>query len=157
MIIYPLEFKLSIINNISFNLVAILVYYPELGLEVPTSEQLQLRRNINMFKVAEKEISNTGGYARFGVSAPLPVLINGDYKLNISSRFPAVGGATAAFNPATHIVYTRGADLINATPLNGNNIGSTVGTVVLVETLNNAPYIINTGVFLNHTTSINII
>lgn len=153
MIIYSLPYKLDLINHTTFNLVAILINYPEIGLSLPSSSQLELIRNLTMTTVAQKELTNAGGYKRHIVIPTSPVITEDTYSVTATSAFTAT---TSDFDLATHIVYTRGADLTDANNSNGNNIGSNLGTVILVESIEEAPYRIVSGVTFNHSTVISL-
>lgn len=154
MIIYSLPYKLDLINHTTFNMVAILINYPELGLSLPSASQLTLIRNLTMTAVAQRELTNTGGYKRHIVIPTVPAITDDTYSVEVSSAFTATA---VDFDLATHIVYTRGADLTGADESNGNNIGSDIGTVVLVEPIEEAPYTIAAGVTFNHNTTLSIL
>lgn len=154
MIIYSLPYKLDLINHTTFNMVAILINYPELGLSLPSPSQLTLIRTLTMTAVAQRELTNTGGYKRHIVMPTAPAITDDTYSVGVSSAFTAT---TVNFDLATHIVYTRGANLAGANNSNGNNIGSNIGTVVLVEPIEAAPYRVVAGVTFNHSTVLSIL
>lgn len=154
MIIYSLPYKLDLINHTTFNMVAILINYPELGLSLPSSSQLTLIRGLTMTTVAQKELTNAGGYKRHIVLPTAPVITNDTYSVTVTSAFTAT---TTNFGVATHIVYTRAANLSGANNSNGNNIGSNIGTVVLVESIEAAPYRVVAGVTFNHRAVLSIL
>lgn len=154
MIVYSLPYKLDLINHTTFNMVAILINYPELGLSLPSSSQLTLIRNLTMTSVAQRELTNAGGYKRHIVSPTAPAITNDTYSVTVTSAFTAT---TTNFNSATHIVYVRGANLTGANSSNGNNIGSNIGTVILVEPIEAAPYTVVAGVTFNHSAVLSIL
>ena len=140
---YTTEIRRSIIDTyLSFNLVAILINRPSLGLtDTPTNTEMNERRNLTMAQVIASEIGSTSlkGYKRQIITVNPGATVAGTTlsQNSIVVTFQAAPGTS--LDPFTHIVYVRGANLTLATDLNGNNRGNVSGTVVLVEPIQFAP------------------
>lgn len=125
-----------ITNTIGYNLVALLINRPTLGItNSPTNDQLLLRENLTMATAVDQEVSSTG-YQRYiaTVDSEDIVYSNGQATVNVTATFTAP--TNSSIGPFTHIVWTRGANLIGATSANGNNRGNTNGTIWKVELVN---------------------
>lgn len=138
------------------NLIVALINAPTLGItDTPSAQQLENRATYTMTNVFSSEIglANLNGYAR-------QIILPGDITVNqvntqlsdvdLSVSFTATGGD---FDPFTHLVVIKDADLVNADPiLNGNNRGSTIGTIIFIEPVDNggAPLTLIEGLSYNY-------
>ena len=150
--------KLILDSFISSNLVAILINNPALGLtDTPNATELDLRRTLDLTTIAAIEIGGTAlnGYARQIITLPAATddVPNEVSSSTTSVAFTASGGD---FDDFTHILLVTGADLVGAAPANGNNRGSTVGTVVYVEPAVSAPVTLLDGQTFNYNFTLNL-
>jgi hypothetical protein len=126
-----------LLSQINTNLVVILINRPQLGIgTVLTPAEIDARLNITMAQAALWEISS---YSRFIVTTPIitiPTRTAPTASLVATATFTPSGGP---IGPFTHALVVRGANLVGASPANGNNRGSNVGTVVHIETVVSAP------------------
>lgn len=152
---YSIDLPIKLITEfISFNVVAILVNDPELGLtDTPTPAEVIRRTNLDMFRVISKELPLNGGYSRSICIVDTPIA---DASQNQSSTtIRASFTPTGLFQPCTHIVYVTNANLVGANPVaNGNNRGNVEGTVIKVAPLESAPLEFNSPVTYNFNTNI---
>lgn len=139
---YTYAIKNKVITDyLGTNLAIILINNINLGMtDTPTIDQLDARRNFTAANLLNFEIGTPilNGYRRDLIlnSEIIPVTINSNQtEANIEAEFTAVGGP---FQPVTHVVALRGAELTGANPLtNGNNRGSTNGTIIFIEPIQN--------------------
>lgn len=139
---YTHKIKENIVKNyLGSNLIVALINYSNLGItDAPSAQELEARRNFTTQQLFNFEIgvSNLNGYARAIVDNTNinPIQVNSTLtEASINVSFTAQGGP---FEPFTHIVIVRGANLNNADPtINGNNRGDTNGTVIFVEPVQN--------------------
>lgn len=157
---YTNQIKREIIESfLGSNLVVALVNYPNAGLsDTPTTQELAARKNFGMTNVFNTEIgrTNMNGYARQIVEDLSIETLSTLTKAEVEVSFTAEGGN---FDPFTHIVLIKDADLSNADPAtNGNNRGSTVGSVIYIEPVNNQsqPLILTNNLTFNYSFSLNI-
>jgi hypothetical protein len=129
-----------ITDTIGYNLIAFLINMPSLGnTDTPTNDEILNRENLTMTTAAAQEVSGIS-YARQIVTiAPTDITEdnNGKFSITVSATFAPTD--TNPIGPVTHIVWARGANLVGATLLNGNNRGDTTGTVYKVEPVTAAP------------------
>lgn len=139
---YTYAIKNKIITDyLGTNLAILLINNPNLGMtDTPTADQLEARRNFDASNLLTFEIGTPAlnGYRRDLIlnSEITPTVINSNQtEAIIEAHFTAVGNN---FQPATHVVALRGADLTGANELtNGNNRGSTAGTIIFIEPIQN--------------------
>ncbi|MBD2201815.1 hypothetical protein H6G33_10690 [Calothrix sp. FACHB-1219] len=154
--IYTNQFRTRLVEDyIKINLVSFLIQMPSLGItDSPTPTELNNRLSLTMSNAVAQEIGATNlyGYKRniITTSTSSEDLINRVITVTVTSTFTANGGS---IGPASHICYARGADVLGASASNGNNRGSTIGTLIKVEPLVLAPYTIANGVTFTHNTS----
>jgi hypothetical protein len=129
-----------ITDTIGYNLVAFLINMPSLGnTDTPTNDQLLNRENLTMASAAAQEVTATS-YARYIASIdPTDIVEDNDGKFFISVTAVFTPTSDNPIGPVTHVVWARGANLVGATELNGNNRGDTTGIVYKVEPLVAAP------------------
>lgn len=138
---YTTAIKEKIIKDyLGSNLVVALINNINLGItDLPSSTQLEARENYNINNLLTNEIgaSNLNGYKRalilnntITTSVTSPSTIEANFTVN----FEAIGGN---FDPFSHIVVIRGANITNALPSNGNNRGDVNGTIIFIEPVNN--------------------
>jgi hypothetical protein len=157
---YTYKIKENIIKNyLGANLVVALINNASLGItDTPTNQELESRRNFSSSNLFNFEIgsSSLNGYARAIIdnSSISTDIVNAQVtETNLTATFTAFGGS---FEPFTHIVVIRGANLSNANPeLNGNNRGDTTGTIIFIEPVENpinpgSPLTLNNGVSYNY-------
>jgi hypothetical protein len=158
---YTYAIKNKIITDyLGSNLAIILINNPNLGMtDTPTIDQLEARRNFTASNLINFEIGATAlnGYRRFLVSntAITPTNISTNQtEATLQADFTADGGN---FNPITHVIALRGANITGANPLtNGNNRGDVSGTILFIEPVNNVispntPLIVQVGTTFNYT------
>lgn len=156
---YTYAIKNKIITDyLGSNLAIILINNPNLGMtDTPTLDQLEARRNFTASNLINFEIGANllKGYRRFLVSNSAITTNNisvNQTEANLQADFTAVGGD---FDPITHVVALRGANITGANPLsNGNNRGDTNGTILFIEPIENlvSP---NTPLVIPETTTFN--
>lgn len=140
------------------NLVAALINNNNLGItDAPSSTQLAARQNYNINNLVTNEIGalNLNGYQRQIIpnNTITPTIISNTLtEVNLNVSFTAVGGN---FDLFTHIVVIRGANLTNATIINGNNRGDINGTIIFIEPVNNittpgSPILLQDGITFNY-------
>lgn len=137
---YSIDLPINIITQyLSFNVVAILINDPELGLtDNPSPAEVIRRTNLDMNRVISKEITLTGGYSRAICTVDVPIADVSQQSASTTIR--ASFTPSALFNPCTHVVYVSQANLIGADPqANGNNRGDSEGVVLKVAPLEFAP------------------
>ncbi len=127
-------------DYIGFNLVAFLIFRPSLGItNTPSVAELDARRALTMQVAASYEIALTNGYSRCILTLTKDVTsTTTDVIYNSSGSF--VASSSGVLSPATHICFARGANLSGGSTLNGQNRGSTQGTLIKVEPLLNHFY-----------------
>ena len=141
------KIKTEILSNyLGSNLVIGLINYPELGLtDSPTQEELDLRRslstdNIDNYEIGKVDLNN---YSRQIVTINSSEVIGDVTKKFLATvEFEAID---ADFEEATHIIAITGAKISEGTEENGNNRGNPQGTIIFVEPLKNAPFILQQG------------
>ncbi len=134
---YTYAIKENLIKDyLGANLVIALINNINLGItDTPSSTQLQARQNYDINNLISNEIggTNLNGYRRFVVinnTITTNNISNTITESNLTATFTASGGNFDAF---THIIAIRGANLTNATNVNGNNRGDTNGTIIFIE------------------------
>lgn len=149
--------ELFITDTIGYNLVAFLVNMPSLGnTDTPTNDQLLDRENLTMSTAAAQEVTGSS-YARYIATIDPADIIednNGKFSVEVTATFTPT--SDSSIGPVTHVVWARGANLVGATELNGNNRGDISGTVYKVEPLVGAPQTLTYPVVFNHTIDIEI-
>lgn len=129
-----------ITDTIGYNLVAFLINMPSLGnTNTPTNDQLLNRENLTMATATAQEVAGTS-YARHIATIDSADIVednNGKFSVTVTATFTPTNGNP--IGPVTHVVWARGANLVGATLVNGNNRGDTTGTVYKVEPLVAAP------------------
>lgn len=156
---YTDDIRQLILNSfINSNLVAALINYSALGLtDTPNATELDLRRTLDLTNIAVIEVGGTAlnGYARQVITLPAATndVTNEVSSSTTSVSFTASGGD---FDDFTHVILITGADLIGAAPANGNNRGSTVGTVVYAEPVVGAPVSLLDGQTFNYNFTLNL-
>ena len=145
-----------ITNTIGYNLVALLINMPSLGVtDSPTNDELLLRENLTMTTAVAQEVADTD-YKRHIMEFDSEDIVysNGQATVNVTATFtPTEGNPIGDF---THVVWARGANLVGATELNGNNRGDTTGTIWKVRSVLAAPTTITYPVVFSPTTDITI-
>lgn len=135
------ELKTYFINNtIGYNLVALLINMPSLGVSSsPNNDQLLLRENLTMATAVAQEVADTD-YKRHIVEFDSEDIVysNGQATVNVTATFTPLT-ATNSIGPFTHVVWVRGANLVGANDANGNNRGDTTGTIWKVQSVLAAP------------------
>lgn len=130
------EIKTGIVNQyLTIGLGAILIYYPELGMDdVPSVEEYSRRRYLTMAEVSNREV---GGYSLNGYKRYLPRRDEIEIReggaivsIKVEPVFEAVNGI---LGPFTHICLVRNVNTYQAEGLNGNNRGDQQGEVMLVK------------------------
>lgn len=149
-------YNFLLLESVSYNLVAILINKPTLGLtDLPTADELKLRKELTVTSAVSQEISSVG-YKRFILEVEeSDVEIDSNsttFSVELESSF--VAPSTNSLGPFTHICYIRGANLIGANNANGNNRGDTTGVIYKVEPINNAPLTLQAGATFTHVTDI---
>lgn len=140
-------------DYVGFNLIAFLIFRPSLGItNTPSVNELDLRRALTMQLATSYEIALTNGYSRSIIN-----LIEDPSSTTTDVIYTGVATFTASssgsLNAATHICFARGANLTGGSNLNGQNRGSTQGTLIKLEPLLNAPLTIAASTTLTHNTS----
>lgn len=144
------------------NLVVLLINNNNLGItDTPSSTQLEARQNYSTNNLINNEIggTNLNGYQRQIIpnNTINPIKVSTTLtKINLSVSFQADNGD---FDPFTHIVVLRGANLTNANTNNGNNRGDTSGTIIFIEPVDNinspgSPFILQQNVVFNYNFSL---
>ena len=153
---YTTEFKQDYLNQISYNLTAFLISKPSLGLtDAPTLPQLAARKALTMAVAAASEITATNGYERFFIDTVEAIdNVDGTSEFTVTSTFTP--DASTSLAPFTHICYAYNTAVIGATSLNGNNRGSTVGTLIKVEPIISAPLTVTSPAVFTHTTTFKV-
>lgn len=145
-----------ITDTIGYNLVALLINMPSLGVtNSPTNDQLLLRENLTMTTAVAQEVADTD-YKRHIVIFDSEDIAysNGQATISVTATFtPTNGNPIGDF---THVVWARGANLVGATNGNGNNRGDITGTIWKVQSVNSAPITITYPVVFSSTTDITI-
>ena len=153
------ELKTYFINNtIGYNLVALLINMPSLGVtSSPTNDQLLLRENLTMATAVAQEVAVGTSYKRHIVQFDSEDIVysNGQATISVTATFTPLT-ATNSIGNFTHVVWARGANLVGATDLNGNNRGDTTGTIWKVQSVLAAPITITYPIVFNSTTDITI-
>ena len=147
-----------ITNAIGYNLVALLVNMPSLGItNSPTNDQLLLRENLTMATAVAQEVVIGTSYKRHIVTVDSTNIIysNGQASVNVTASFTPLA-STNTIGPFTHVIWARGANLIGANTLNGNNRGDTTGTIWKIQPVLAAPQTITYLTVFNSTTDITI-
>lgn len=153
---YTYEIKNKIIKDyLGANLAVALINNINLGLtDAPSNQQLEARKLFVTSSLVDFEIgaSALNGYSRnLILNSTINPLISSpnQTETTLQATFTAVGGN---FNPATHVVVLRGANISGANPItNGNNRGDTNGTIIFIEPINNilnpgTPFILQEGI-----------
>jgi len=147
-----------ITNTIGYNLVALLINMPSLGVtSSPTNDQLLLRENLTMATAVAQEVVVGTSYKRHIVEFDSEDIVysNGQATISVTATFTPLT-STNSIGSFTHVVWARGANLVGATPTNGNNRGNTTGTIWKVQTVLAAPTTITYPVVFSPTTDITI-
>ena len=148
--------RFFITDTIGDGLVAILVNMPSLGTENATNDELLNRENLTMELAAAQEV-NSSSYARYIATIDPEEIeedIDGKFSLSVTATFEPTEGNT--IENITHIVWVRGANILNAVLENGNNRGDTTGTVYKVEPIIQAPQTLSFPVVFTSTINIEI-
>lgn len=157
---YTYEIKHKIIKDyLGANLAVALINNINLGLtDAPSNEELEARKLFIANSLVDFEIGDSvlNGYRRnlISNSSINPIIISPNQtEVSLQATFTAIGGN---FNPATHVVVLRGANINAANPItNGNNRGDTNGTIIFIEPINNilnpgTPFILQEGITFNY-------
>ncbi len=141
-----------VLEYIASNLVALLIYKPDLGLtDFPSDTELLNRRALTMSTAATAELAVLNGYTRRTVALVVASSTDPNTVIYTSSTTFTASG-TGPFSQATHICYARGVNLLGGNAGNGNNASDTAGTIIKVEPLLNAPLVVPTSTTFTHTT-----
>lgn len=153
---YTTEFKQDYLNQISYNLTAFLILKPSLGLnDAPTLPQLAARKALTMTTASVDEIAVTNGYERVFIdTVEIIDNVDGTSEFTVISTFTP--DADEALAPFTHICYAYNTAVLGATSINGNNRGSSVGTLIKVEPIIAAPLTITSPAVFTHTTTFKV-
>lgn len=153
------ELKTYFINNtIGYNLVALLINMPSLGVtSSPTNDQLLLRENLTMATAVAQEVAIGTSYKRHIIQFDSEDIVysNGQATINVTVTFTPLA-TTNTIGPFTHVVWARGANLVGANSGNGNNRGDTTGIIWKVQSVVAAPITITYPVVFSSTTDITI-
>lgn len=156
---YTYAIKEKIIKDyLGGNLVIALINNSNMGqTDLPSSTQLDIRRSYTSLNLGINEIgaSNLNGYKRYIIlNSTINPLITSVSKteVDLTASFTASGGN---FDPITHVVVLRGANITGASNTNGNNRGDTTGTIIFIEPVLNSlnpgtPLIIQSGITFNY-------
>lgn len=130
------EYYTGLINYTNTNLVAFLINRPELGISnSPTLSQLEERLSLTMPDAVAWELTNTS-YSRSIITAPI---VNLPTSTTLSAELIANATFSGTIGPFTHIVFARGANIAGANLANGNNKGSSQGTIIWIDAVTSAP------------------
>ena len=109
---------------------AMLVDMPELGdSNNLTSEEYEVRAHVDLRQAAPHELPAIKGYQRFIISNAEIQYERSYAAVEINASFEA----EEDLGPFTHILVCCRGDTFNATASNGNNRGSTLGRVLLID------------------------
>ena len=157
---YPTIFRTNLFNNyLLIDVVAILIYDPLLGVtDSPSAAELTARRAYTVTDAVANEIGGVAlnSYERSIVTIDplvedIPLQTT---EVTITATFAPSSGNT--YDDATHIVYIRNANVIGATPANGNNRGDIQGDIIKLEPLVGAPVTLSNPTVLTHITTIKL-
>ena len=129
------EIRNSIVEFLSRNIVAFLIYYPELGLtDTPTLEEYERRKGLSMTEASNREVGGyyLNGYQRF-IPRPDEIYISQTHPfmyIKLEPKFQAIDGV---IGPFTHICLATDVNVYGANPSNGNNRGDGQGSLILVK------------------------
>jgi len=155
---YAIKEKL-LVDYLGSNLIIALISNINLGItDTPNAAQLEARRNYATSNLINEEIGNVSlkGYKRHLIpnnTIVTQVISSNQTETTLNASFTAFGDN---FDPFTHIVVLRGANITGASTSNGNNRGDIVGTIIFIEPVNNVlapftPYTLLEGSTFNYT------
>jgi hypothetical protein len=138
---FTTEYYTGLLNYTSTNLVALLINRPELGLSSsPTLTQLEARLSLTMEDAVAWELTQSA-YSRAIVTSPVIMLPT---STTLTAELIATVTFSGIIGPFTHILFTRGANVAGANAGNGNNRGSSNGTIIWIDSVVSAPLTITT-------------
>lgn len=129
------EIRNAVLDYISINIGAFLIYYPDLGLtDSPTIEQYNRRKGLTMVEAVSREVGGyyLNGYKRY-IPRPDELFISQEHPFIFIKLYPKFQAIDGIIGPFTHICLSTNMNTYGGNASNGNNRGDSQGNIIMVK------------------------